>query len=793
MVKEQVPTANGATWSFTHHGCYARINQVGVSNINNQLMNCPLIPVPSGCKRGDGYGGIEKQLTTAENAADCRDFVVENQPSANGATWHAGSKACYAEFGQQGAYLLEIASGETRAGGSKPLLLTAVETRNGSVVELGPTQESAAKPLLRKRTLASVDKAGMDRVGRVDKVLTKKGSVGPAWVPPPPAPPPPPPPAPAPVAPHSLADGPINCPISAMPSGCQTGDGTGGTQKAVADSVPNLKACAQFVAVNMPSANGATWSVQNNRCWAEFGQTGTTGGAGADYVNCAVTPSLGASSGCHPGNGNGGMEHKVDARVHQMQQCSDEVAKRHPSANGATWEPESGECWAEYGQSGATPSAAFMNCAITPIAPPGCAEGNGNGAEEKVTETATMQECVEYVALHSPSANGASWNPEHPHECWAEMGQSEATGQGWVNCPIEPIAPSGCSEGEGTDGEKEELMKTPSMHACVDLVRQGQPAANGATWSPDTTMCVAEFGQSGSSGSGWVNCPVESSCGKGDGLGASEEYAGEADTVYQCTESVKKGFPSANGMTWGAENKHCYAEYGQNGTDGKDKWTNCPIAPTAAMPTPAPTPDVTCDAVEGDGGGIGSTEQYIGRTDSMAECAVAVVVHVADANAATWGATNKKCYAESRQSSVVNTTGWMNCYVSTPHLAVLPPTPPPCVDVSSRTDLVYKSKMDILRENEALAAEATKVKQRMVALRNEMGEFEATRVRMKVKFNTTDAFCELRKAQLNAHDQWVQAEMDGLKAECARAEGLDSAEFKGLLDKVLEAVKRKLE
>ena len=769
-VKVNEPEANGATWGFNNMRCYAEFGQSTAHNHNNEYMNCPLTPVPPGCQRGDGHGGVEKQLTSTDSAAECRDFVTENQPSANGATWHVSSKQCYAEFGQTGASLMA--------------------TGNGSIVEIGPTrQESAAQPLLRARSLvhASVD------MERLDKVLMQKGDKAVQAPSPTPKPTPYPTPVPQPVPAHTPGDGSINCPISAMPAGCQNGDGTGGTEKLIADNIPNLKACVEHVSINQPSANGASWGVLSSRCYAEFGQTGTTGGSGADYVNCAVTPAIGVNTGCQSGDGNGGMEIHLSSAFPTMESCNIEVGKRHPSANGATWAPASGDCWAEFGQSGVSPtsSRSYMNCAVTPLAPPGCSEGNGNGAEEHVTETPTMQECIDYVSLHEPSANGASWNPEHPNECFAEMGQSEATGTGWVNCPIEPIAPMGCSEGEGTGGEKVELLKTPSMHACVDIVMQKQPAANGATWSTESQMCIAEFGQAGSSGSGWVNCPVEPTCGPGDGIGAFEEFAGKQETVYACTTYVAENFPSANAMTWGPENQNCYAEFAQNGTDGKDKWLNCPLVPTAALPTPAPTPNVTCAAVEGDGGGLGSSEQYVGRTESMQECAVAVAVHMSAANAATWGPSNKKCYAEFSQSMVVNSTGWQNCYVSAP--AIVTTTPTPCVDVSQRRDLVYMSKMDILHANEQLAAEATQVKSRMQALHNQVGELEATRARLKVKFNTTDAYCELRKAQLNAHDRWVQAEMDGLKAECDRAEGLSSSDFEGLLNKVLEAVKRKLE
>jgi len=699
LVKQHRQNANGATWGYRNHRCYAEYGQTGVGGDHNNWMNCPIAAVPSGCTRGDGSGGPEKHLTNTNTMLECRDFVAQNQPSANGATWGPDNKYCYAEWGQSGV------------------------------------------------------------------------SYSGHW---------------------------MNCPVSALPANCVQGDGTGGGQKLVSGhgSQPTITACTAYVKQMQPSANGATWSPQTQECYAEFGQTGYNAGVGASWYNCAITPAtahFGAGT-CQAGDGNGAMQHKVATGTAKMEQCKEEVLKQHPAANGATWEPSTGDCWAEYGQTGVTGAAGsnmYQNCPITPIAPEGCMAGTGNGADEAMGTTNTVQECIDKVSVHEPSANGMTWDPSSS-ECNAEIAQTDSDLVGpKVNCPIQPIAPAGCSEGEGSGGLKAPMPETQSMVECVDLVKTAHPAANGASWSPKTMDCQAEFDQAGTEGTGhdWVNCPVEPKCEPGDGQGLSETYARDTETIFECTDYVKANFPSANGATWGTSNKHCYAEFGQNGTDGADKWLNCPLVPTIVHPTVAPPPNVTCNKTAGDGVGAGNYEDFVDKYESMAECANAVSFKLPGANGATYSPSNKKCYAEYDQSEVVENPEWENCYLKPPPL----PTPPPCIDASHRRDLAYMSKMDVLKANEDLVKQAADLKREIQDLRNVYSEHEATHARVKVKFNSTDAFCNGRKAQLDAHERWVEAEMAHLKSQCDRADGLSSQEFQELLTKVLDAVQRKLE
>ena len=44
-------------------------------------------------------GGIEEVIGNTNSEEKCADLVVEGRPSATGATWHEGSKRCWAEFG----------------------------------------------------------------------------------------------------------------------------------------------------------------------------------------------------------------------------------------------------------------------------------------------------------------------------------------------------------------------------------------------------------------------------------------------------------------------------------------------------------------------------------------------------------------------------------------------------------------------------------------------------------------------------------------------------------------------
>merc|ERR1740138_1416665 len=91
-------------------------------------------------------------------------------------------------------------------------------------------------------------------------------------------------------------------------------------------------------------------------------------------------------------------------------------------------------------------------------------------------------------------------------------------------------------------------------------------------------------------------------------------------------------------------------------------WERFNVLVVNPPPPPPPPPLVECIPQAGDG--TGGTEEYMLDTATMQECAEYVVEHRPAANAATWGRTTNKCYAEMDQSAVHPHNEWVNCYVS---------------------------------------------------------------------------------------------------------------------------------
>lgn len=61
------------------------------------------------------------------------------------------------------------------------------------------------------------------------------------------------------------------------------GDGIGGADEDIGNADTAQK-CAELVQQTRPLANGATYEYINNKCWAEFGMTGSSGGG--SYQTC---------------------------------------------------------------------------------------------------------------------------------------------------------------------------------------------------------------------------------------------------------------------------------------------------------------------------------------------------------------------------------------------------------------------------------------------------------------------------------------------------------------------------
>ena len=63
------------------------------------------------------------------------------------------------------------------------------------------------------------------------------------------------------------------------------GDGTGDDEEQVA-TVASKEQCESYILANHPTANGATWSLTDNRCYAEYGMSGQS--QDALYVTCLL-------------------------------------------------------------------------------------------------------------------------------------------------------------------------------------------------------------------------------------------------------------------------------------------------------------------------------------------------------------------------------------------------------------------------------------------------------------------------------------------------------------------------
>lgn len=61
---------------------------------------CP-IRVITKCQQGRGRSDKQEYLTRVDSMEECVTYVIKNRPDANGATYKAGARKCWAETGQQ--------------------------------------------------------------------------------------------------------------------------------------------------------------------------------------------------------------------------------------------------------------------------------------------------------------------------------------------------------------------------------------------------------------------------------------------------------------------------------------------------------------------------------------------------------------------------------------------------------------------------------------------------------------------------------------------------------------------
>merc|ERR1719271_1315785 len=91
-VPQNRPTANAATWGQHNQKCYAEMGQSGVRP-STKWVNCYVTPaagppaVTCNPVPGDVSGGTEEFLTNTPTMQACAEYVAQNRPTANAATW----------------------------------------------------------------------------------------------------------------------------------------------------------------------------------------------------------------------------------------------------------------------------------------------------------------------------------------------------------------------------------------------------------------------------------------------------------------------------------------------------------------------------------------------------------------------------------------------------------------------------------------------------------------------------------------------------------------------------------
>ena len=254
----------------------------------------------------------------------------------------------------------------------------------------------------------------------------------------------------------------------------------------------------------------------------------------------------------------------------------------------------------------------------------------------------TPADCVALVMREEPAANGVTYSNTGGTACYAEFGMTGGNDSTtWQTCmlsggaaapPPPPDLGSGCAwtTGDGAGGTEESLGATPNPQACVQLVQQTRPEANGATYQQGGTACYAEFGMSGAvESSTWQTCMFAASSdmgcafAEGDGTGGTEEYLGDTDTPNECVALVHSTRPEANGVTYSnGDGAACYAEFGANDSTG------------------APSAWQTCIMVEGGGDTSSCAEEF---TDVFASIQSTCCVRATDCDHGAPNTCNAAC------------------------------------------------------------------------------------------------------------------------------------------------------
>lgn len=248
-----------------------------------------------------------------------------------------------------------------------------------------------------------------------------------------------------------------------------------------------------------------------------------------------------------------------------------------------------------------------------------------------------------------------------------------APGGGALSCEFEP--------GDGIGGSETSIGEAPTAQACMQMVHQQQPEANGVTYSnTGGTACYAEFGMTGNNGNAaWQTClmtgagapvpapPPSFGFEEGEVIGCrwmvgppndgTRTVVGTTANGAECATLVTQQVPTATAATFvigggigaGREGTgECSAVTGMTTTDETGTATQtCLFIPGF------------CNYVTGDG--TGGTEAYVADTATAMECVNAVLEFHPDANGATYASDGNACYAEFGMTGPNDSEAWHTC------------------------------------------------------------------------------------------------------------------------------------
>ena len=149
-----------------------------------------------------------------------------------------------------------------------------------------------------------------------------------------------------------------------------------------------------------------------------------------------------------------GDEHPVDD-ADTEEACAKNVrlSMYSKKATGATWEPNTKQCWAETGYSIDASATRYRTCHL-PREGKVCDFSIGDGLgtrEEYLAKADTPEHCVKMVTDQRPAANGVTYGGGHGKNCYAEMGMKgiDDKEKAWNSCQLEDCLVDG-NAGDGT-------------------------------------------------------------------------------------------------------------------------------------------------------------------------------------------------------------------------------------------------------------------------------------------------------------------------------------------------------